>query len=71
MNFQQICKCGTEKCRGVMGGKTQRLNSAIKDKVNSPRPVGRPPKDKRKSKHRLKKFKEKVCKGQKKGILEV
>lgn len=58
--LQQICKCGSTGCRGIMGGKTQRLNGQVKTKSTSSRPVGRPPKDKRKSKHRLKKLKEKV-----------
>ncbi|XP_021377179.1 uncharacterized protein LOC110465579 isoform X2 [Mizuhopecten yessoensis] len=59
MDSQQICKCGSEKCRGVIGGKTQRLNGQSKEKATPQRPVGRPPKDKRKSKNRLKKFREK------------
>ncbi|XP_060076770.1 histone-lysine N-methyltransferase ASH1L-like [Ylistrum balloti] len=59
MDSQQICKCGSEKCRGVIGGKTQRLNGQSKEKTTPQRPVGRPPKDKRKSKNRLKKFREK------------
>lgn len=57
---QQICRCGSEKCRGVIGGRTQRLNGMNKEKSGVARPVGRPPKDKRKSKSRLKKVKEKV-----------
>ncbi|XP_013389870.1 histone-lysine N-methyltransferase ASH1L isoform X3 [Lingula anatina] len=59
MDSQQICKCGSTKCRGIMGGKTQRLNGQIRDKTNTSRPVGRPPKDKRKSKSKLKKYKDK------------
>ncbi|ESO96362.1 hypothetical protein LOTGIDRAFT_143999 [Lottia gigantea] len=59
METQQVCKCGSENCRGVIGGKTQK-NNQIKEKLSSTRPVGRPPKDKRKSKYKLKKFKDKV-----------
>ncbi len=43
-----------------MGGRTQRLNGLNRDKDAQSRPVGRPPKDKRKSKYKLKKFREKV-----------
>ncbi|XP_046358620.1 histone-lysine N-methyltransferase ASH1L-like [Haliotis rufescens] len=56
---QQTCKCGAKTCRGVIGGKTQR-NGQCKDKPTPSRPVGRPPKDKRKSKNRLKKLKDKL-----------
>ncbi|KAK6179037.1 hypothetical protein SNE40_011484 [Patella caerulea] len=59
METQQVCKCGSDICRGVIGGKTQR-NNQIRDKTTPSRPVGRPPKDKRKSKLKLKKFKEKI-----------
>ncbi|KAJ8304064.1 hypothetical protein KUTeg_017647 [Tegillarca granosa] len=59
MDSQQICRCGTPKCRGVIGGKTRKLNGQIKDKSTPLRPVGRPPKDKRKNEFRLKKFREK------------
>lgn len=54
---QQLCRCGSAECRGVIGGKTQRVNGQVKEKSKGP---GRPPKDKRKSKNRLKKYKEKV-----------
>ncbi|XP_062595133.1 histone-lysine N-methyltransferase ASH1L-like isoform X1 [Saccostrea cucullata] len=54
VDAQQLCQCGSENCRGVIGGKTQRVNGQVKSKG-----PGRPPKDKRKSKNRLKKYKEK------------
>lgn len=60
MNLQQECKCGNENCRGVIGGRSQRSNGHVKDKTTPLRPVGRPPKDKRKSNSKLKKFREKV-----------
>lgn len=44
----------------MIGGKTRKLNGQIKDKSTPLRPVGRPPKDKRKNEFRLKKFREKV-----------
>ena len=52
---QQICKCGSSKCRGVIGGKTQRLNGHQKDKTDprEKRPVGRPRKEGRKSRTNL------------------
>uniref|UniRef100_A0A8C5PI26 ASH1 like histone lysine methyltransferase n=1 Tax=Leptobrachium leishanense TaxID=445787 RepID=A0A8C5PI26_9ANUR len=54
---QQLCKCGYEKCRGIIGGKSQRMNT-LSNKANqllsSHRRPGRT-KEKRKSKHRLKK----------------
>uniref|UniRef100_K1RCH0 Putative histone-lysine N-methyltransferase ASH1L n=1 Tax=Magallana gigas TaxID=29159 RepID=K1RCH0_MAGGI len=56
VDAQQLCRCGSENCRGVIGGKTQRVNGLVKEKSKGP---GRPPKDKRKSKNRLKKYKEK------------
>ncbi|KAL5005481.1 hypothetical protein ScPMuIL_018937 [Solemya velum] len=59
LDSQQMCKCGSGKCRGVIGGKTQRLNGLSREKNTPTRPVGRPPKDKRKSKHQLQKIKEK------------
>ncbi|XP_043936099.1 histone-lysine N-methyltransferase ASH1L isoform X2 [Protopterus annectens] len=54
---QQICKCGSEKCRGIIGGKSQRVNG-LPNKSNQPSNALRRPgrsKEKRKSKHRLKK----------------
>lgn len=54
---QQLCLCGFEKCRGIIGGKSQRMNG-LQSKTNpllsSHRRTGRS-KEKRKSKHRLKK----------------
>ncbi|XP_072214841.1 histone-lysine N-methyltransferase ASH1L [Excalfactoria chinensis] len=54
---QQLCKCGFEKCRGIIGGKSQRVNG-LPNKNNQPvsshRRTGRS-KEKRKSKHKLKK----------------
>ncbi|KAM4690045.1 histone-lysine N-methyltransferase ASH1L [Rhinophrynus dorsalis] len=55
---QQLCKCGVEKCRGIIGGKSQRMNglSNKAQLLSSHRRQGRS-KEKRKSKHRLKKRK--------------
>ncbi|XP_010210929.1 PREDICTED: histone-lysine N-methyltransferase ASH1L, partial [Tinamus guttatus] len=56
---QQLCKCGFDKCRGIIGGKSQRMNG-LSSKSNQPvsthRRTGRS-KEKRKSKHKLKKRK--------------
>ncbi|XP_063802675.1 histone-lysine N-methyltransferase ASH1L [Pseudophryne corroboree] len=56
MEKQQLCKCGFERCRGIIGGKSQRMNGQT-NKGNhllpSHRRLGRS-KEKRKSKHRLK-----------------
>ncbi|XP_053559190.1 histone-lysine N-methyltransferase ASH1L [Bombina bombina] len=54
---QQLCKCGFEKCRGIIGGKSQRMNG-LTNKTGQLLSAHRRPgrcKDKRKSKHRLKK----------------
>ncbi|XP_048476417.1 histone-lysine N-methyltransferase ASH1L isoform X2 [Rhincodon typus] len=54
---QQICKCGAEKCRGIIGGRSQRVNGLLNkngQQVNGQKKPGRL-KEKRKSKHRLKK----------------
>ncbi|XP_064416656.1 histone-lysine N-methyltransferase ASH1L isoform X2 [Latimeria chalumnae] len=54
---QQLCKCGSEKCRGIIGGKSQRVNG-LSNKASQPASVHKRPgrsKEKRKSKHRLKK----------------
>ncbi|XP_041429947.1 histone-lysine N-methyltransferase ASH1L, partial [Xenopus laevis] len=56
---QQVCKCGVEKCRGIIGGKSQRVNGLPNKAghlMSSQRRLGRS-KEKRKSKHRLKKRK--------------
>ncbi|XP_069582002.1 histone-lysine N-methyltransferase ASH1L [Ranitomeya imitator] len=52
---QQLCKCGFEECRGIIGGKSQRMNGLTTKSghVPSHRRSGRS-KEKRKSKHRLK-----------------
>ncbi|KAK3097974.1 hypothetical protein FSP39_014982 [Pinctada imbricata] len=50
---QQSCKCGSKKCRGVIGGKTKRVNGQLKNVSKGQ--VGRPPKEKRKNKSKLKK----------------
>ncbi|XP_069806925.1 histone-lysine N-methyltransferase ASH1L [Dendropsophus ebraccatus] len=53
---QQLCKCGFEQCRGIIGGKSQRMNglsSKATGHLSSHRRAGRS-KEKRKSKHRLK-----------------
>lgn len=56
---KQLCKCGFEKCRGIIGGKSQRMNGLTSSK-SSHHPIathkksGRS-KEKRKSKHKLKK----------------
>ncbi|KAM8920883.1 histone-lysine N-methyltransferase ASH1L [Pelodytes ibericus] len=54
---QQLCKCGFEKCRGIIGGKSQRMNgltNKASQLLSSHRRPGRS-KEKRKSKHRLRK----------------
>ncbi|XP_077599486.1 histone-lysine N-methyltransferase ASH1L isoform X2 [Stigmatopora nigra] len=53
---QQVCKCGSESCRGIIGGKSQRING-LPGKPACPRRLGRL-KEKRKSKHQLKKREE-------------
>ncbi|XP_073493362.1 histone-lysine N-methyltransferase ASH1L isoform X2 [Phyllobates terribilis] len=52
---QQLCKCGFEQCRGIIGGKSQRMNGLSTKSGHYPshRRPGRS-KEKRKSKHRLK-----------------
>uniref|UniRef100_A0A7N6C085 Ash1 (absent, small, or homeotic)-like (Drosophila) n=1 Tax=Anabas testudineus TaxID=64144 RepID=A0A7N6C085_ANATE len=50
---QQACKCGSESCRGIIGGKSQRING-LPAKTGGTRRLGRL-KEKRKSKHQLKK----------------
>lgn len=54
---KQLCKCGFDKCRGIIGGKSQRMNG-LSSKSNQPVSTHRRPgrsKEKRKSKHKLKK----------------
>ncbi|XP_062897918.1 histone-lysine N-methyltransferase ASH1L isoform X1 [Mobula hypostoma] len=54
---QQLCKCGAEKCRGIIGGRSQRMNGQLNkhgQQANGQKKPGRL-KEKRKSKHRLKK----------------
>uniref|UniRef100_A0A665WY19 Histone-lysine N-methyltransferase ASH1L-like n=1 Tax=Echeneis naucrates TaxID=173247 RepID=A0A665WY19_ECHNA len=53
---QQVCKCGSESCRGIIGGKSQRING-LPGKTGGNRRLGRL-KEKRKSKHHLKKREE-------------
>ncbi|XP_056154274.1 histone-lysine N-methyltransferase ASH1L [Lampris incognitus] len=53
---QQVCKCGSESCRGIIGGKSQRING-LPGKPAGTRRLGRL-KEKRKSKHQLKKREE-------------
>lgn len=52
---QQLCKCGFDQCRGIIGGKSQRMNGLTSKAghLSSHRRPGRC-KEKRKSKHRLK-----------------
>ncbi|XP_075418923.1 histone-lysine N-methyltransferase ASH1L isoform X3 [Tenrec ecaudatus] len=55
---QQLCKCGFEKCRGIIGGKSQRMNGLSSSKSSQPMGTHKKPgrsKEKRKSKHKLKK----------------
>ncbi|KAM9686551.1 histone-lysine N-methyltransferase ASH1L isoform 3-T3 [Trichechus inunguis] len=55
---QQLCKCGFEKCRGIIGGKSQRMNGLSSSKSSQPVVTHKRPgrsKEKRKSKHKLKK----------------
>ncbi|KAM5129489.1 histone-lysine N-methyltransferase ASH1L [Mantella aurantiaca] len=49
---QQLCRCGSDGCRGIIGGKSQRMNNKSHI-TSSHRRTGRS-KEKRKSKHRLK-----------------
>ncbi|KAM9293897.1 LOW QUALITY PROTEIN: histone-lysine N-methyltransferase ASH1L [Gastrophryne carolinensis] len=57
MEKQQLCKCGFERCRGLIGGKSQRMNGQANKggahQVPAHRRLGRS-KEKRKSKHKLK-----------------
>ncbi|XP_034455973.1 histone-lysine N-methyltransferase ASH1L isoform X1 [Hippoglossus hippoglossus] len=53
---QQVCNCGSETCRGIIGGKSQRING-LPPKTGGTRRLGRL-KEKRKSKHQLKKREE-------------
>ncbi|XP_053302023.1 histone-lysine N-methyltransferase ASH1L isoform X2 [Pleuronectes platessa] len=53
---QQVCNCGSEGCRGIIGGKSQRING-LPPKAGGTRRLGRL-KEKRKSKHQLKKREE-------------
>ncbi|CAL9691667.1 unnamed protein product [Knipowitschia caucasica] len=53
---QQACMCGSESCRGIIGGKSQRING-LPGKAGGTRRLGRL-KEKRKSKHQLKKREE-------------
>ncbi|KAJ3609765.1 hypothetical protein NHX12_024276, partial [Muraenolepis orangiensis] len=53
---QQVCECGSESCRGIIGGKSQRING-LPGKAGGTRRLGRL-KEKRKSKHQLKKREE-------------
>ncbi|TNM93143.1 hypothetical protein fugu_018545 [Takifugu bimaculatus] len=53
---QQACMCGSESCRGIIGGKSQRING-LPVKAAGARRLGRL-KEKRKSKHQLKKREE-------------
>ena len=55
LSLQQLCKCGSEGCRGIIGGKKQWRTV---EKTPPVKLKGRPAKDKRKSKHRHNKFKE-------------
>ncbi|XP_016021638.2 histone-lysine N-methyltransferase ASH1L isoform X6 [Rousettus aegyptiacus] len=55
---QQLCKCGFEKCRGIIGGKSQRVNGLASSRGSQPVAAHRKStrsKEKRKSKHKLKK----------------
>lgn len=59
MEKQQLCKCGFDKCRGIIGGKSQRMNGLLSKSSPSVSSQRRPSrsKEKRKSKHKLKKRK--------------
>ncbi|KAJ8334994.1 hypothetical protein SKAU_G00406330 [Synaphobranchus kaupii] len=56
MEEQQVCKCGSESCRGIIGGRSQRVNGLPGKGGGAGRP-GRL-KEKRKSRHQLKKREE-------------
>ncbi|XP_036393803.1 histone-lysine N-methyltransferase ASH1L-like [Megalops cyprinoides] len=57
---QQVCKCGSESCRGIIGGKSQRVNGLPGKGGGAGGGTRRPGrlKEKRKSKHQLKKREE-------------
>ncbi|KAJ8354835.1 hypothetical protein SKAU_G00224020 [Synaphobranchus kaupii] len=57
---QQVCKCGAESCRGIIGGKSQRVNGLPGKGAGGGGGARRPGrlKEKRKSKHQLKKREE-------------
>ena len=59
VSSQQICKCGSKNCRGVVGGRGQRLNGQVKDK--STRRTGKPSKEKHKGKQKVKHRVSKGC----------
>lgn len=68
---QQACKCGSDGCRGIIGGKSQRINGLPGKAGGSgggARRLGRL-KEKRKSKHHLKK-RVRGCEVKKKDIHE-
>lgn len=44
--FQQICKCGSDGCRGIIGGKKQWFNGKSGEKTPPIKLKGRPAKDK-------------------------
>ncbi|XP_074650466.1 uncharacterized protein LOC141905496 isoform X2 [Tubulanus polymorphus] len=54
LDAQQECKCGSTQCRGVVGGRTKRVNGQPKEKSKS---ADTKLTDKRKSKSKLKKLK--------------
>ncbi|XP_077989567.1 uncharacterized protein LOC144443861 isoform X2 [Glandiceps talaboti] len=58
LETQQECKCGSEKCRGFIGGKSQGQRPNGTYKKGEKKRVGRPPKnqDKRKCKEGIKKM---------------
>ena len=56
--FQQMCKCGSDSCRGIIGGKKQWYNGKPAERTPQGKGKAQSNKDKRKSKHRSDKYKE-------------
>ena len=53
-----MCKCGSDSCRGIIGGKKQWYNGKPAERTPQGKGKAQSNKDKRKSKHRSDKYKE-------------
>ena len=53
-----MCKCGSDSCRGIIGGKKQWYNGKPAERTPQGKGKTQSNKDKRKSKHRSDKYKE-------------